>query len=320
MDVLTIGEALLCLAPPNGPLASAGVLQKSVGGAELNTAVGLARLGNDVSWYSRLSDDAVGDAVLDALTKENVDVSLVRRVSGAPTALMLKDRISEHDVDVLYYRRDSAATGMQAGDVQISDLQRARLLHVTGIGLAIGQGPRELLTWALAEASSLGKIVTYDPNIRPRIIGSARAREMNLEVLPFVNDFLCNESEARIISGCEDLAEAAAFIADHGPQTVIIKLGANGALVHHQGTDINVEAWPAPKPVDPVGAGDAFNAGWIHARLKNLSVEEGLTLAAYVAAQVVQHPDDYEGFPQLSTIPSSLLSDLLITEETAQLR
>lgn len=308
MDVLTLGEALVCLAPPSGRLAGAALLEKSVGGAELNTAVGLARLGNQASWFSRLSTDAVGDAVLAALAAEGVDTSAVIRSGQDPTALMLKDRISEHEVEVLYYRKNSAAASMRPGDLDGQRIQDARAVHATGIGLAIGEQPRELLKWALGEAARLGKVVSFDPNIRPRIISPERARTVNLEVLPFVSDFLCNESEARLISGYDDLSDAAQFIADHGPGTVIIKKGADGALARINGDTRTLQAWPAPHPVDPVGAGDAFNAGWIHARLHAITADDGLRLAAFVAAQVVQHPGDYEGFPHLADIPEDVLA------------
>jgi len=90
-------------------------------------------------------------------------------------------------------------------------------------------------------------------------------------------------------------------LARRGPGAVIVKRGVAGAIALVDGALLAVPAAPAPAPVDPVGAGDAFNAGWIHGRLHGLGPATAIELAAFVAAGVVQHPGDYEGFPDRRT-------------------
>ncbi len=301
MDVLTIGEVMACFAPDLAATGAVGVFRRSVGGAEANTAIGLARLGDSVAWISRVSTDPLGEAVLDALRTEGVDVSRVVAVEDAQTGLMLKERVDEHEVRVFYYRAGSAASALQPGDVPDDAVRESRLFHVTGVTLALGEAPRQLAIETAERASEGGSRVTFDLNFRPKLTSADGARRFTHEILPFVDDFLCNESEAELLTGRPDPREAAVDLARRGPGAVIVKRGVAGAIALVDGALLAVPAAPAPAPVDPVGAGDAFNAGWIHGRLHGLGPATAIELAAFVTAGVVQHPGDYEGFPDRRT-------------------
>ena len=166
MDVLTIGEVMACFAPDLAATGAVGVFRRSVGGAEANTAIGLARLGDSVAWISRVSTDPLGEAVLDALRTEGVDVSRVVAVEDAQTGLMLKERVDEHEVRVFYYRAGSAASALQPGDVPDDAVRESRLFHVTGVTLALGEAPRQLAIETAERASEGGSRVTFDLNFR----------------------------------------------------------------------------------------------------------------------------------------------------------
>lgn len=303
MEVLTLGEALVCFSRPTDPSdAARGLFARSIGGAEANTAIGLARLGHDVSWVSWVGRDPLGDHVLGVLAAEGVDTSLVGRSDRHSTAVMVKERTTPHDTVVTYYRRDTAGTALAPGDVPAGVVEAARHVHLTGVALAIGAGPRALAHDTAERAAASGVTVSFDPNFRPAIISERDAVREYRRMLGSTTQLLCNETEARLITGRHDLDSAIDELAGLGPSTIIVKRGADGALALHGGERLVVPAHPAPNPVDPVGAGDAFNAGWIHARLAGLAVEDALALAAFVAAQVVQHPGDYEGFPNADEV------------------
>ncbi|UOE45073.1 sugar kinase [Agromyces larvae] len=303
MEVLTLGEALVCFSRPTDPAdAARGLFTRSIGGAEANTAIGLARLGNDVWWASCLGRDPLGDHVLDVLAAEGVGTSLVARSDTRPTAVMVKERTTPHDTAVTYYRRDAAGTELAPGDLPAGVVESAGHVHLTGVALAIGAGPRALAHETARRAAGSGVTVSFDPNFRPSIISEPDAVREYRRMLASATQLLCNETEARLITGRTDLDSAIDELAGLGPSTIIVKRGADGALAWHEGERLVVPAHPAPHPVDPVGAGDAFNAGWIHARLAGLALEDALALAAFVAAQVVQHPGDYEGFPNAGEV------------------
>ena len=299
MDVLTIGEALACFSPVDGPLTSADLLTKSIGGAEFNTAVGLSRLGNSVAWCSRLGQDPLGDDIVAHAAVEGVDTSLVVRDAILPTGIMLKDRISAHQSATYYYRANSAASGLSRNDLDDATVKTARHVHATGISMWIGARPRELVFQCFEVAREAGISVSFDPNFRPQLASIDEMRASCLEVMPLVTTFLCNESEAEAITGLSDPRAAARAISALGPATVIVKKGANGvsAEINHQ--EFEQRAWSVRNPVDSVGAGDAFNAGWIHAQLHGIDTQLGLALASFVAANVVAHESDHGGFPSL---------------------
>lgn len=298
VDVVTIGEGLACLSAPGQQLVrDVPCLVKSFGGAELNTAIGLARLGVAVRWVSRVGADPFGDELLELLVREGVDTTFVQRCSGRTTGLMVKQRLSAHESHVEYYRNGSAATTMTPKDLDGGAVTGARLLHLTGVALAVGPGPRETLASALDHAKRAGLTVTFDPNYRHRLWGPDEARSAYLAVLPQVNHLLCNETEAELLTGETDATLALARLVALGPRTVVIKRGARGAVALVEGVHYEVSAAPAPSLVDTVGAGDAFNAGWITGALDALDTRASLQLAAWAAARVVQHEGDYEGFP-----------------------
>ena len=110
LDVVTFGESMVLYAPSeHGTLESAPAYHASIGGAESNCAIGLARLGYSVGWVSRLGRDPFGARVLKTIRGEGVDVSRVQMCDSAPTGLMFKEPGPGNTTRVFYYRRQSAA-------------------------------------------------------------------------------------------------------------------------------------------------------------------------------------------------------------------
>src|SRR4249920_1777302 len=109
LRVITAGETMALLVPPGpGRLRHATSLTLSIGGAESNVAIGLARLGIPASWISVLGDDELGELVLNRLRAEGVDTSAVTRTADRPTGLYLREEVAGR-LRVYYYRSGSAA-------------------------------------------------------------------------------------------------------------------------------------------------------------------------------------------------------------------
>lgn len=297
MDVLTLGEALACFAPVIPARAGPVDYSRTFGGAELNTAIGLARLGDSVCWMSRVGSDPLGDELMSLLEEERIDSSSVTRSSTGQTAVMLKERRSPHESEVHYYRAGSAASELTPGELPPAVIRSAGIVHVSGILLSIGDGPRDFALDVLATARRAGIPISFDPNFRPSLISRDSARELFCSMLPDLTYLLCNEAEALLISGRTDPVDAAAALADLGPRCVIVKRGVVGSVARIDGVRYAVPSFAVSHPVDSVGAGDAFNAGWLHSRVHGIDVEAGIRLASFVAARVVEHPGDYAGFP-----------------------
>ncbi|QJU55017.1 sugar kinase [Herbiconiux sp. KACC 21604] len=295
--VATIGEALATL--------DVGRLDRPVemglAGAELNTAVGLARLGVPVSWVSRVADDAFGVRVVEALDREGIDAQHVLRAAGEKTGLIVTSRLDEHTVRSEHYRVGSAASRMSPATVDSSQRSRmladASLLHLTGITPALGDGPRALVVELVALARTQGIAVSFDVNHRPQLVDADGMRAIVDEVIDAVDTLFCNEVEAELLTGESDPELALRALAARGPRVVVVKLGRRGAIALVEGRMLTTGVWPVALPTFPVGAGDSFNAAWIALHLEGVDPAIALPLSAWVAAQVVAHPGDHEGFP-----------------------
>jgi 2-dehydro-3-deoxygluconokinase len=287
-----VGEPLVCLTA-GGRLATSPTLAKSIGGAEANVAIGLARLGLRTAYVSRVGRDPFGDEVVRTLRGEGVDVSRVQRSARRPTGLMVKELRSPSDVRVHYYRHGSAATELDG----IGETPRARHVHATGITLALGAGPAAAVRELLAAARAMGASVSFDPNIRLKLWSLDDAVAAMREILPAVDDLLLSEVEALAVSGAGALDEALRRLAGMGIARVVVRRGAGGAVGTGDGGRVEVAAGAAGPVVDCVGAGDAFTAGYLFERLRGATLEQAMATGAWAAGHVVAHRGDYEGLP-----------------------
>jgi sugar/nucleoside kinase (ribokinase family) len=292
LDLLTVGEPLICLSA-TGRLAASRSLRKSIGGAEANVAIGLARLGLRAGYVSRVGGDPFGDEIVRTLRGEGVDVSRVQRSPQRPTGVMVKELRSPTDVRVHYYRAGSAATELDG----IGDVPPARHVHATAITLALGAGPAAAVAELLAAAPAMGASVSFDPNIRLKLWSLEDAVAAVRDILPGIDDLLLSEGEALAIAGTEDLDDALRRLADAGIARLVVRRGAAGAIGIAGGERVDVAAEAAGPAVDSVGAGDAFTAGYLFERLSGAPFEAAMETGAWAAGHVVAHAGDYEGLP-----------------------
>ncbi|MFF0743930.1 sugar kinase [Streptomyces sp. NPDC004111] len=289
-DVVVCGEAmLLMLAEPGVPLERATAFRRSVAGAESNVATGLARLGHPVRWLGRLGDDPAGRAVLALLRAEGIDTSYVITDPAAPTGLLLRDSHPAHAIDVQYYRAGSAASLLDARELSADLLSGARVLHLTGITPMLSPSAHRAVLRLFELAEAAGVRVSFDPNVRLKLGAPERWREVVAPLLARADLVLAGEDELEL------LGVAAADLAD-GERTVVVKHRDKSASCLRRG-----EEWRRPVfrvPVtDPVGAGDAFAAGFLGALLRDAPWDVCLREAAAVAALVVQCATDTDGLP-----------------------
>jgi 2-dehydro-3-deoxygluconokinase len=293
-DLIALGETMMALAPPPAGAPHAAPVAADHAGAESNTCVGLARLGFRVAWVSRLGEDAAGDAVCRALEAEGVDTGFVRRDPGRPTGLMLK-----HPQGVRYYRRGSAACALAAGDLAGVPVDRARAVLVTGVTTLIDELP---LSAALALLAAARGLRVVDPNLRRGLWGSARRAERVRGLLPRCDLLLGGPHELAEVCGAGDdpgdLRALARRCASHGPREVVVRAGDRLAAWTARGEWVESGDRRDPDAVDPVGAGDAFNAGYLAVRLRGGGLAAALRAGAACGAAVVARMGDTAGFPR----------------------
>ena len=296
-DVVTLGETMVLLWPTGGEsLEDAVTYERSLGGAESNLAIALARLGLRSRWISRLGDDAFGRYTRATLEREGVIVD-ARVDAGAPTAVFFKERVAHGPRRVYYYRRGSAASRMDPTDLTAAQFAGARLLHLTGITPALSAGCAATVDHAIALARAAGARVCVDPNVRPQLWPESGAGIATLHALMARADLvlLGDEDAAYLFPGLSDTAVLGAVCA-LGPRMVVLKLGARGARAVVDGEEMSVAPYPVTV-VDSVGAGDGFDAGFIAGLVRGDPLPRCLALGARVGAAAVAMTGDWEGYP-----------------------
>lgn len=304
VEVVTAGETMLLGTPAHpGRLRHAASLELKIGGAESNLAIALSRLGVSAGWVSCLGDDEPGQLVLDRIRGEGVDVSRVRRLEGYPTGLYLRERLATGG-QVYYYRRSSAASTMGPDAFDPGYLDRARFLHLTGITPALSDECRAFTSWAAREARRAGVRVSFDVNYRSKLWSPESAKGFAEELLPEVDLLFVGDEEARALWNRDD-EEFIRELADKGPQEVVLKRGGDGSMLLFEGRVLEQPNFDVPE-ADPIGAGDAFNAGYLAGHLWERGPEDRLRLANAMGAMSVATLGDYEGLPDEKELQSFL--------------
>ncbi len=296
-QVVTLGESMVVFGAPSvGVLRSATSMLVTVAGAESNVAIGLRRLGVPTAWVGRVGADALGDLVLARVRGEGVDVSGAVIDPEAPTGLMVKERRTPELTRVLYYRAGSAGSRLRAGDLGDASIRSARLLHVTGITPALSVTARDAVDRAVAVAREAGVLVSLDYNYRSALWSSQEAAPVLRELTRRADLVFAGDDEAALVVGTAEPGEAAVALAALGPRHAVVKLGARGAVSRVDGESYSAPAVPV-HAVDPVGAGDAFVAGYLADVLDGASPEACLRTGCRVGAFAVTVPGDWEGLP-----------------------
>ncbi|WP_069162677.1 sugar kinase [Nocardia altamirensis] len=296
-SLITLGEAVgVVAATAPGPLAPGAAMRMDFAGAEATVAIGVRRLGHESAWIGSVGDDAVGTMVLDRLRAERVDVSRCRIDPELPSGLMLRERRTADRIRVTYYRRGLAGSRLSAAEIDPEQVAAAGILHLTGITPALSASARDAVHTALDAALGAGVPVSLDVNYRSAL-WSRSAAAAELSVLVSRADIVfAGLDEAALLVPTASPAAMAEALAAFGPSEVVLKLGAAGALALHGGRQFRQPAVPVTM-VDPVGAGDAFVAGYLAGFLDDVSVRQRLRLAATCGAFAVSVQGDWAGLP-----------------------
>ncbi|MFC5591982.1 sugar kinase [Sporosarcina soli] len=310
--VLTIGDGLITLNPhENGPLRFVSGFSRKVGGAELNFAIGCARLGLQSKWVSRLGNDEFGRVIYNFARGEGIDVSNVEFVEGYPTSLNFKEIREDGSGKTFYYRQQSPILTLKPEDMTKELLEGIDMLHLSGVFLSIDPGNRKIIERVLKLAKEMSIPVSFDPNLRLKMWTIEEARTTFEEVFPYVNILLTGLDEIELILG-ESSEEALVECAERfNIGQFVIKDGANGARAYIDGNWYEKEAFVV-KPIDTVGAGDGFDAGYIYAYLNGYLPEERLELANGVGALVTTVSGDNEGLPYLDEVLPFIHKEIVI--------
>ena len=297
--LLLAGEPMgLLIAQSEGSLDSVAGFTLAVAGAEFNVATGAARLGHFVSYLTKLGNDPFGTRITNTLTANKIDSSNVLTSDTNTTGFMLKSKVSKADPEIFYFRKGSAASTLDASDVEKIDFNKFDYVHLTGIFPALTDSTRAAMMALIKKAKELGLFISFDPNLRPQLWPSQEVMVKTLnELASYADLVLPGCGEGKILCGSEDPSKINDFYRSLGARMVVTKLGPDGALVRESDNEYKVPGFIIDKVVDTVGAGDGFACGVITGLMEGLSLEKAVERGAAIGAIQCTFAGDNEGLP-----------------------
>jgi sugar/nucleoside kinase (ribokinase family) len=300
LEIVAIGEALVEVMRTriDDPLDKASeFVGPFPSGAPAIFADQAARLGHRVGFIGAVGDDDFGACLLDRLRADGLDVTLCPRVPDRATGVAFVTYFSDGSRRFLYHIAHAAAGQMPALSADYVD--GVQFLHICGSSLSVSEEMRSKCYRAVEFTKAAGGRVSFDPNLRPELLGGEEAlRRICGPMVEAAYVVLPSGAEAELLTGVSGADEACRALLDQGPEVVALKRGAEGCTVITKEQKIDAPAFQV-EAVDPTGAGDCFDAGFVVGLLEDLPLEEVGKLANACGALGATKKGPMEGaFPR----------------------
>jgi 2-dehydro-3-deoxygluconokinase len=256
--ILALGEAMVEF---NQSARDQPSYLQGFGGDTSNFCVAAARQGASTGFVSAVGSDQFGRLLLDLWECELVETAYVKVDRQAPTGVYFVSHGPEgHQFD--YLRAGSAASRYAPTDLPLDAIKAARVLHLSGISLAISVSACDSALAAISHARAHGVQVSFDTNLRLKLWPLGRARAVMLEAIRQTDICLPSWDDVTTLTGLTGRDEIVDFLLALGPRVVALKLGKQGAYVATQDERHLVPAHVV-NAVDATGAGDCFGGAFI---------------------------------------------------------
>lgn len=287
IDILAFGEPMVEFNQTGQLHQSGGRLYlQGFGGDSSNFAIAAARQGARVGCLSALGDDPYGRMLRALWDAEGVDHAGVKTDAAAFTAIYFVTH-GERGHEFHFFRAGSAASRMTPADLPRERIEQAKVLHLSGISLAISASACETGLAAIDIARAAGAMVSFDTNLRLKLWSLEKARAVMSEAMRRCDICLPSLDDVQALSG---LADPDALV-DHclrlGARIVALKLGGEGALVADAHERHRIAPHPC-RPVDATGAGDTFGGAFVARLVAGDSLPDAGRYAACAAALSTQ--------------------------------
>ena len=287
---LAIGECMIELASLGGD-----TLRKGFAGDTFNTAW-YARACLPAAWttsyFTALGDDRASTEMLDFMTGAGIDTTYIRRIPGRSPGLYMI-HLDKGERSFSYWRDTSAARSLADDrDTLAAAMAAAEIVYFSGITLAIlAPDARRTLLDTARSAKAAGKLIAFDPNLRPRLWADADEMRQAISAGAAVSSLVLPgfDDEATHFGDISVEATIARYRA-LGADTVLVKDGPRGATISDAGGSVHVPATEVARVVDTTSAGDSFNGAYIARIAAGSGPVEAARFAARIAAAVISHP------------------------------
>lgn len=291
LDLLTFGEALVEVMrtevgqPLDRPALFTGPYPS---GAPFIFAVQAARLGAQVGAVGAVGDDAFGKCLLDQLHVDGVDTRGVSSLKTHTTGVAFVAYNHDGSRDFVFHARDAAAGQLSAAMLQPALFDGLKCLHIMGSTLSMHEDALEMGWRAVELAREAGAKISFDPNLRPQLLPVERARLAFKPILDAADVLMPTADEARLLTGMATTELAIqSMLADYPERIIILTQGKDGCTVYRsESAPIHVPGFVVNE-VDPTGAGDCFDAGFLTRWLAGDAVEVAARFANACGALAV---------------------------------
>lgn len=295
--VIALGEALAEFMRP-----VAGISLEEPGpfegpfpsGAPANFADACGRLGLSTGFIGAVGADAFGRMFRARLSQDGVDLSRLATDPSRTTGTSFVTYRADGERDFLFHIKDAAAG--QAPSIDPEYLASARLVHIAGSTLASGPAWHAACVRAATLGKQAGARISFDPNLRPELLGGASVAAVAEPILALADLVLPSGDELRLLTGIADPMAGVQSLLRRGIGLVILKRGMRGSILCTGEERIEMATEPREER-DPTGAGDAFAAGVAYGLLHNLPPTDLLRLANTMGGFAVTRLGPMEGMP-----------------------
>lgn len=297
---ITFGEAMVMfVAQQEGELAEQRDFKKFMAGAETNVGIGMARLGYESTFISRVGKDSFGRFIVQDLEREGVNTDQVVFDDVWPTGYQVKSKVSTGDPQIEYYRKFTPFRQIAKDQINTDWLSQVDHLHTTGIPLALSVSTYEYGIEIMRKARENQLTISFDPNLRPTLWSSTtKMRQVINEAAGLADWILPGLSEGQYLTGLEKPREIADFYLNKGVNLVVIKLGKEGAYYcDSREKEGMIKGIQAVKVIDSVGAGDGFAVGIISGLLEGLTLKKSVERGNAIGALAIKSQGDHDGLP-----------------------
>ncbi len=302
-DIICLGEAMVEFVL-TGEENGHAVYRQGTGGDTSNAAIAAARQGASVGYVTAVGQDAFGTALMGCWQAEQVNTAGVFQSDTDPTGIYFVDPQPEAR-RFTYYRSGSAASRMQPDLLNHDLIANARVLHLSGISLAISETAFDTCIAAINIARDNNVLVSFDINHRPALCSDSRAIETIAKLLPLVDIFFPSLDEAEDLTGIRGADAVLDHFADLGAVRQCLKMGARGCRLDWDSTRFDQPALPT-QSVDSTGAGDAFAGAFLARFIETHNAQDAALYGCATAALTVA------GHGAVSPLPSRQQVEALI--------
>ncbi|MCL2570855.1 MAG: sugar kinase [Defluviitaleaceae bacterium] len=319
MKIWTMGEILVeIMRPkPNMPLDKTGVFMGPYpSGAPAIFIDTVARLGHQAGIIGCVGNDDFGSNCLTRLEKDGVDTSMIKVVKNGSTAAAFVTYNDIGERSFIFHINNTPAVTAKCPNIEYLSFPTPEYFHIMGCSLMADDNLYQEIINTTKMLLRAGVKISFDPNIRPELLKGRNLVKMLAPIIHNCSVLLPGYEELLAISSKPDMESAVATLFENPVLEIIaVKLGSKGCRIFTRDEDFSLGVYPIT-PIDPTGAGDCFDAGFLCGLMDGLSLEETAKQASAAAALNTAAFGPMEGNISPKTIKEFMATNANLTDPT----